>query len=209
MNSRFSPYARSQSESPYFSSGVTLLPALSEPIQSVVPGTPSAAANLTTVRRLFIDNRDRYGFPAAPAFDFKVFFGNDPGRSVGIAGYENVTSVELKAIALPKVANERYVVMSVAELNDNVLDATTSAVHDSFAIVYFDSDTLATGAVKPLKGADFYQKQFVYRPPLARLNSMSIRFLKHDGNVVTTADTNGEAHVSMLFEVTCRNARSG
>lgn len=207
MSLPFSAYTRSPAENPYFSSGVTLLPAQSKALPGVV-GVPDGAS-LTVTKRLFIDSRDRFGYPASAPFDFKVYFGNDPERSVGIAGYENVMAVELKAVALPKVANERYVVMSVAELNDNMLEASSSAINDTFAIIYFDSDALATGTVKPLKGVDFYQKVLQFKPPLAKLNSLSIKFLKHDGNVVTTADTNGETHVSLLFEVTSKVARSG
>lgn len=207
MSLPFSAYTRTQADAPYFSSGVTLLPGQSK----ATPGPTSLpdGASLTVTKRLFIDSRDRYGYPTSAPFDFQVYFGNDPDRSVGIAGYDNVTSVELKAIALPKVANERYVVMSVAELNDNMLEASSSAIHDTFAIVYFDSDALATGTVKPLKGVDFYQKVLQFKPPLAKLNRMSIKFLKHDGNVVTTADTNNETHVSLLFEITSKVARSG
>lgn len=166
-------------------------------------------ANKTVVRRLFVDNRDRYDSANASPFDFKMYFGNDPERSVGIAGYENVTSVELKAVTFPKIANERYVVMSVEELNDNMLDASSSSAHNCYAIIYFDSDTLATGAIKPLKGADFYQKQLFFSPPLSKLNRLSIKFLKYDGNVVSTSDTANVTQVSLLFEITSRVARDG
>lgn len=195
--SQFSTYTRLPTDKPYFSSDVTLLP------------SPKGAPAQTVTKRLFVDNRDRYGYPAGSDFNFQVYFGNDPSRSVGIEGWENVTSVELKAVAMPKVANERYVIMSVDELNDDMFEATSSVAHNAFAIVYFDSDNLATGAVKPLKGADFYQKQMVFKPPLAKLNSLSIKFLKHDGSVVTTADTAGETQVSILFEITTKMMRFG
>lgn len=196
------PAATPAPDVPYFSSGVTMLPGLQKPRTSAreVPVQ-------TSVRRLLVDARDRWDAANTSPFDFKVFFGNDPARSVGIAGYENVSSVELKAVAFPKVANERYVIMSVDELNDNMLEATSGAAHDAFAVVYFDGDGLATGAVKPLKGADFYLKQLAFAPSLSRLNSLSIKFLKHDGNVVTTADTANETHVSLLFEVTSKVPR--
>lgn len=189
-------FQRDPSDVPYFSSGVTI-PA------------PNSRAQQAVVHRLFVDNRDRHNYPASSPFDFQVYLGNDPRASAGVQGYENVTSVELKAVALPKVANERYVIMSVAELNDNMLESTTPAAHNAFAIIYFDSDALAAGAIKPLKGADFYQKQLVFKPPLARLNRLSVSFLKHDGTVVTTGDTGGVDHVSVLLEVTARAGYTG
>lgn len=189
-------YQRNPADVPYFSSGVTI-PA------------PNSRAQQAVVNRLFVDNRDRHDYPTSSPFDFQVYLGNDPRASAGVRGYENVTSVELKAVALPKVANERYVIMSVDELNDNMLESTTPAAHNAFAIVYFDSDGLTAGSVKPLKGSDFYQKQLLFKPPLARLHRLSIKFLKHDGTVITTADTGGENHVSILFEVTTRGGYSG
>ena len=186
--SQFAGFARGPNEVPYFAS-VVMSPSKDEQ---------------TVVRRLFIDNRDRYDATHTSPFDFKIYLGNDPDRSVGISGYENVVSVELKAVSFPKIANERYVIMSVDELNDNMLEATNSGTHNAFAIIYFDSDVLATGAVRPFKGSDFYQKQLLFRPPLAKLNTLSFKFLKHPGNVVTTSDTNNETHVSVVLEITTR-----
>lgn len=194
--SRFAAYSRADTDVPYFSGVTSFLPAKG-------PGEQ------TTVRRLFVDSRDRYGYPAGSAYNFKVYLGNDPERSVGISGYENVTSVELKAVAFPKVANERYVIVSIDELNDDMLDATCSSAHNAFGIVYFDSDALAAGQVKPLKGVDFYQKQLLFRPPLAKLNSLSVKFLKHDGTAVGAADTGGaEANVSLVLEITSKSNRT-
>jgi hypothetical protein len=159
---------------------------------------------ISTVKRLFIDNRDRHDPGNTSPFNFQVFFGNDPARSVGIAAYDNVASVELKAVAFPKIEGERYVIISIAELNDNMLDACSDGAHDAFAIVYFDSDSLTAGVVKPLKGTDFYQKQLFFNPTIPRLKSLSIKFLKHDGSVVTLADTGNESHVSLLLEISTK-----
>lgn len=198
--STFASYTRAPESMPYFSFA-PMAPSTSTSVSATPPDSQ------VTVKRLFIDNRDRdtnFGSP----FDFKIVFGNDPDRSVGIAGYRNIVSAELKAIAFPKVANERYVIVSIEELKDNMLDSSTSAAQDAFAIVYFDSDTLATGAVKPLKGVDFYQKSIVFKSPLAKLDSLTIKFLKHDGSVVTLADTNNVSHVSLLFEITAKANRT-
>lgn len=189
--SQFSAYTRAEGEIPYFSH---------------LPNV-GAAPTGTVVKKLFIDNRDRYDAANTSPFAFSIYMGNDPYRSVGTSGFENVQSVELKAIAFPKVANERYVVVRIDELKDTLLSASCQPAEHSFAVVYFDSDALGTGVVKPLKGIDFYQKQLVFKPPLAKLNSLNIRFLKHNGNVVTTADTAGVTHVSLLLEITTRAHR--
>lgn len=193
--SRFAAYTRKDTDAPYFSS-VNMPPAQDK------------AGKQTLVHRLFVDSRDRYGYPAGSNYDFKVYLGNDPQRSVGISGYENVTSVELKALAFPKVSAETYVILSIAELNDNMLESTCPAAHNAFAVVYFDSDAMMAAQIKPQKGADFYQKQLLFNPPLAKINSLSIRFLKHDGSVITASDTGGsETAVSMLFEITTKTNR--
>lgn len=183
--SGFSGYTRTQTEVPYFSD-VTVLP-------------PQRKDSQTNVRRLFVDNRDRPNYPTSSPFSFRMNLEN-----VGISPYENVTSVELKAIAFPKVDGERYVIVSIDELNDNMLDATNTAAQNAFAVVYFDSDVLAAGAVKPLKGVDFYQKQLFFRPPLARLNTLTIKFLDHSGALITSSATGGQTQVSMLFEITTK-----
>ena len=153
--------------------------------------------------RLFIDNRDRHeGTP----FDFKVKFGSatatQPTISNSITPYENIQSMELRGVAFPKIANEPYVILSIEELNDDMLDATCPAAHRAYAIIYFDTDALAPGVIKPLKGVDFYQKLVKFKPPISRLNRLSIKFLKYDGSIVTTTDTNNVNSATLMFEVT-------
>ena len=191
--SKFASYAQSSSDMPYFSFTPQIAPA-------------AGAREETVVKRLFIDNRDKHASSKSD-FDFKVFFNS--AQSSGVSGYKNVLSVELKGISFPKVQGERYVIISIDELNDNLLDATNSVAHNAFAVVYFDADSMATGTVKPLKGTDFYQKQIMFRPPLAKLNSLSIKFLKWDGSVINPAtDTANNSHVSLLLEITSRKNRN-
>jgi hypothetical protein len=193
--SRFSSYSRNESESPYYS--------------YVPPSVTQPPKDSLVAKRLFIDNRDIDPTSRSP-FDFKVYMGgNDHPRPCGPIGYDNVVSVELKGVSFPKIANERYVILSIDELNDDLLDSTSQAAHNAFAIIYFDSDALATGTVKPCKGTDFYMKQLFFRPPLAQLNKLSVKFLKNDGSVVTGADTNGVTHISLLLEITCKRNRAG
>lgn len=188
--SQFSVYNRAENETPYF---------------SYVPSNTAPPPRLS-VRRLFVDNRNRHIGSSKSEFDFQIFMGNDE-RSVGIGGYENVVSVELKAISFPKVVNERYVIMRIDELKDSQLDSTCQAALGAFAIVYFDSDTLATGLVKPLKGVDFYQKQILFKPALDKLFRLSVRFMTSDGQVVTPSMTNNEKHISFMLEITTRPPR--
>lgn len=166
---------------PYFSNAFT--PA----------GTPP---HVQTRHRLFVDNRDRDAASTGP-FDFTVSF-----NSCGIPPYNNVSTVELKGLSFPKVSGESYIVMSIDQLNDNQLDATAVGINSLYAVAYFDNDALAAGAIKPIKGADFYLKQVSFNPPLGRLDRLSVKFMKHDGSTISLSDTANVANVSMLFEVT-------
>lgn len=149
---------------------------------------------IRTRHRLFVDNRDR---PAGTdPFNFAINL-----ETCGVPSYNNVTSVELKGISVPKVAGEPYAILSIPELNDDVLDSTTPAANRAYAVVYFDNNQMTTGWEKPVKGADFYQKTIEYHPPLRRLDRLSISVLKHDGTVVTSADTGNVTTMSLLFEI--------
>lgn len=178
-------YSRAPNELPHFS---TVFQTATPPV-------------IQKTHRLFIDNRDRNeGTP----FDFKVKFGSatPPTVSNSITPYENIQSMELRGVAFPKIANEPYVILSIEELNDDMLDSTCSAAHRAYAIIYFDTDALAPGAIKPLKGVDFYQKLIKFKPPISRLNRLSIKFLKYDGTVVSLSDTANVASATLMFEVT-------
>jgi len=165
---------------------------------SVHHGGPDGGASpsgASARRRLFIDNRDRTDPANTSPFDFAVSLSDR-----GLARYEMVSGVELKAIAMPKVAGEMYVAMDVDEMTDQ-LDSTSAGVHRTFALLYFDSDALTPGSVKPIKAYDFYQKEVRFNPSLAGLDRLHVRFRKRDGSVVTAADTAGNTTVSFLMEV--------
>ena len=175
-----SSYQRQEGNNPYF---------------SVAFGADVPRPNVKTVRRLFIDNRDR---PAgSDPFNFTINL-----EQAGVAAYDNVVNVELKGLSFPKVASEPYVILDIAELNDTVMDSTNDAANKAYAMVYFDNNQMTAGDVKPIKGADFYMKQVQYVPPIRRLDRLSLRFLKHSGAVITTADTGNNSNVTLLFEVT-------
>lgn len=137
-------------------------------------------------RRLLVDNRDRV---SGNAYDFVVKFDE----------YEYVSSAELKMVCCPKVSAENYVVIDIAELNDLSLNATSSTGRHSYAVAHFDSSLLGAGNVKPIK--DFWNSKTTFRPPKRKLDRFTIKVLKPNGNVVTTADTAGEANVSLMFEL--------
>lgn len=151
--------------------------------------------------RIFIDNRDVTDVTTSP-FKFKVYL-SDPFRenSVGVARFERVSTVELKAIAFPKIDGENYVVMNIDELNDDRLYSATPAANRTFAVAYFDSGTMNAGDVRPIKGYDFYQKDLAFNPPLASLTALTVAFKKRNGAVVTAADTGNVTQCSFMIEV--------
>ena len=171
-------------------------------------GDPPAADYLVT--RVVFDSRD---IAATYGNTFTgVFFLGNPNDAVadGQAMIKNVTSIELKALSFPKIANERYVILDFDNINDDNLGATNSTAHRTFAVSYFDSDLLPPGAQKPAKGTDFYQKTIRYRPALNKLDRVKVNFKKYDGNTVTASDVGGTANVnySFVLEITSLNNRA-
>jgi hypothetical protein len=151
-------------------------------------------------QRLFVDSRDCIA--NLDSFAFTVYL-SDPFRdtSIGVAPFERVKSVELKALAFPKTTDE-YVIMDIEELNDERLHSSNQPANRSFAVMYFDASTLATGDVKPMKGYDFYQKDISYNPIIAKLNKLTVQFKDRTGNVITKASTNNVNHCSFMLEIT-------
>jgi len=150
-------------------------------------------------QRLFIDSRDADA--NLTSFSFTVYL-SDPFRvtSIGVAPFERVKSVELKALAFPKTSDD-YVIMDIEELNDERLLSSNQTANRGFAVMYFDSDALAAGDVKPMKGYDFYQKSVFYNPAIAKLNKLTVSFRDRTGNVITTADTGNVNHCSFMLEL--------
>jgi hypothetical protein len=173
-----------------------------QPHFSVPPAHAAPPPGSLVKRRLLVDNRDRPDPANTNPFDFVLRL-----TDTGVDRYENVVSVELKGLAFPKVAGEPYVVLDVRELNEQ-LDATNSAANRTFGVAYFDSELLTPGQIKAVKGYDFYQREALFNPPLPSLDRLTVRFLRHSGNVVTVTDTAGEAHASMLLEITTSINRS-
>lgn len=147
--------------------------------------------------RVLIDNRDRYDKANTSPFDFRV-----NASETGITRFENVVSVELKALAFPKILNENYVILDSFELGDHI-EATNGAAHRAYNIGYFDSDALATGSVKTMKAKDMaFDNEKVFSPPLAQLDRFSFTFRKYDGRVVDLGNVASNGNVSLCLEIT-------
>lgn len=151
--------------------------------------------------RLFVDSRDCIA--NLNTFEFTVYL-SDPFRetSIGVARFERVKSVELKALAFPKITGEEYVIMDVQELNDERLHSSNNAANRAFAVMYFDANTLTAGDIKPMKGYDFYQKDISFNPVIPSLTKLTVSFKKRDGSVVTPANCNTVNHCSFMLEIT-------
>src|SRR5210317_843455 len=126
-------------------------------------------------RRLFIDSRDASVY--AP-FDFTVKLDDDVSRG----RYKNVESIELKAVTIPKIANEDYCVIDIEEMEDSNIDSSVPTLNNGFAVAYFDNSTLAAGDVKVV-------------------DKMKVKIRKHDGSVVSPSDTANSNNVTLLFEL--------
>ena len=155
------------------------------------------------VKTLFIDSRNR-NVDARGPFDFIVNLEAD----VGISPYQLVHSVDLKMIAMPKIANEHYFVLDIAELNGQY-DSNDNPTDAKFCTCFFDGIASADGTtgmqpgdIKVIKSADVVTRTVVFNPPTQRLGRLSIRVLKHGGAVVDpTVDTGGVDYFSMILQV--------
>ena len=114
--------------------------------------------------------------------------------------YKNVLKLELRGLSFPKIRDGNYVIVDIDEGRDRVESVDGGSADRAFAVCYFDK--LTTGEVRPMRGADFDEKVHVFNPPLSKLGRVSVRFKKHGGDVVTSADVNGVLNHTLLFEIT-------
>lgn len=157
-----------------------------------------------TRHRLFVDNADAANLATSP-FQFTVYLADPFRESIGTVPLHRVESVELKALAFPKIANEHYVILQVDQLQDDKMMSTNDAADQSFAVMYFDTAGMTTGDIKPMKGTDFWLKDLVFNPVIPTLTTLNVTFRKPDGNVVTAADTGNVRRCSFLLEITTQN----
>jgi hypothetical protein len=151
--------------------------------------------------RLFVDSGDCVA--NLSTFEFTVYL-SDPFRetSIGVARFERVKSVELKALAFPKIINEDYVIMDIQELNDERLHSSNDAANRAFAVMYFDANTLQPGEIKPMKGYDFYQKDISFNPIIPSLSKLTVKFLDKSGTIVSKVNTGNVNQCSFMLEIT-------
>lgn len=129
----------------------------------------------TTV--VHVDSRDRDTAAYPSALNYKINLAD-----LECGPLRNVKSVELIAVAFPRIENEDWVSMHIEELGNRV-DSTDTNASRSFGILYFDNYNLPKGEVKAMKGADFERKIVEFAAPLANLSWLSIRFRKHGGEI--------------------------
>lgn len=172
----YSAYSREANAMPYFASTYNEQPEPKFPI---------------ITRRLLVDYRDR---ESGRPFDYVIHFGKN-----GVTAFEHVRSVEMKMLAIPKITNEMYAIVDIKELNDSLLDGTNNATNSSFAVGFFDTSTLNPGDIKVCK--DFYSQKVTFNPPLQKLDRLTIKVLKQNGNIVSTSETNNVSSMAMLLEI--------
>ena len=150
------------------------------------------------LHRLLVDSRDAQ--PGGTPFDFVVLLDGP----LGAPRYSNVVSVELKALNFPKIEGEQYVIMEIAQLNQDQLSISDAGLNNMFAVAFFE--TPLTGDVKPLKGRDYYDKVLEVAPPI-ELERLNVKFRKHGGQTVQASDVANVSSVSFLLEITCIQGR--
>jgi hypothetical protein len=166
---------------------------------------------------LLVDNRDRdrgqddkgdFTSNTAP-YSFTINL-DETGRG----RYEQVLSARLKTLVFPKILNETYVVIDIAEFSD-ALDSTDNGSHRCFSVAFFDGvdnqldPPMQPGDRKPIKSSDCHPQVKVFNPPLSTLSRLRVNFRKHGGQLVTKADVANVEGVSMLLEVTTLNRNLG
>jgi len=155
--------------------------------------SPRSVAAALTSRRIFLDSRHASRRDGPFEFTFRL---DDFGRN----RYRNVQCIQLKAVGMPKVANEEYVIIDVLQARDSDIDSSVPVLNDGFAVSYFDNSSLSPGDVK--MSDKCFSQRAVFDPPISSLDKFDVRILKHDGTLVTDADTANSNNVSLLFEIT-------
>ena len=131
----------------------------------------------------------------------------------GFAPYENVISVELKAVSFPKIDNEVYYILDIDEFSGRLDSTDNTGSHNSFAIIYYDNSGNNVGFIKPMKGKDFDEKTHIFNPIEKRINYLNISFKKFGGNIIKKSEINSSLNtetflntypISILLEFTMK-----
>ena len=144
----------------------------------------------TTTQQLFLDIRDFADQIQQNNFDleFTVNLSNTNNRSsLRIPPYDHVSEIELLGIILPKMKDESYFILNIPEFTGNIHSSDNSSSHDTFAVIYYDSES---ANLKPLKGKDFVQKVQRFSPVINTLNKFTIQFKKYGGDLINCDDLN-------------------
>lgn len=160
---------------------------------------PQANAVCTYV---LIDNRKRA--PSDSPFDFNVSLAN------ASAPFQQVSAARIVQMQVAKMVNEDYIIVSIDPL-DRIVQCFGDGEMDAFAIcMYSNTDYLQLNALS----GDCITGETVFDPPLARLNTLRIRFRKFDGDMVTQSDFQAEDgsinssydKIMMVLAITHKNA---
>ena len=160
----------------------------------------------TSKRLVHVDSRNIPDSDKKNVFDYVVDIPKLMNRDV----FRNVSQIELKAVSFPKIEGENYVIMDIAEINDEI-DSTSSAANRASCVLYFDSSDLTTGVSKVIYPIAGNGRIFTPNPPISSLGRLSVRFLKHEGPIVSDdfKETDGNSvsngDHSFLLEITSEN----
>ena len=147
-------------------------------------------------------------------------------EGIPIPPYQHVCSVELKGISFPYITSPVHsdseqannvdvcYCLDIPEFNGRV-HSSVNSIHESFAVIFYDTTTASVGTVKPMKGIDFDQKLYVPPQPIRSLNKFDVIFRNSNGDIVKLKDF-GESgadvselikslyKVTLLFEFTIK-----
>jgi hypothetical protein len=166
-----------------------------------------------SVKSLFIDSRDRDRTldTADGPFSFIIYVDDSNRKSLGIAPYEMVHSVELKALNMPKIAGEHYVILDIAELSGQI-DSSDVGSNGKTCVAFFDGYDSVTvgrgmepGSIKTIKGQDVTTRLVEFNPPIPRLNRLTIKLRKYGGAIVQPSDVGGVDYCTMLLQFDVQN----
>ena len=153
-------------------------------------------------RRLLVDNRDRI---SGEPFDFVVDLSQNEEE------YRNISKIQVLGVSVPKVADEDYVLLSIAEIPHGQLDLVGNYAGSGSEVFYFDTSKLDPGDVKPIEGGRFCAKEYCFSPPLSQLSKLSIKVMKYTSGdkpqVITAGDAGGCERFSLLLSIQTEGSR--
>jgi hypothetical protein len=154
-------------------------------------------------------------------------------QGLSIPPYEQVSQVELKGVSFPYIKSTVHGVTEDILGTDNVevcfgldipefdgrVHSSVNKLHDTFAVIYYDTTAAPVGYIRPMKGIDFEQKIYTPRQPITNLNKFDVIFRNSNGEIIKIGDftentnnTSGDVKsvvkilykVSLLFEFTIK-----